>query len=443
MNPGIEIAYAAAQLAARLRSRDRTPVPLPVLPLEPGISVVIPSRNGKDLLAAQLPGIIRDLPAAAEVLVVDNGSDDGTAVWLQAGYPQVRIELSPQPLSFAHAANRGLAAARYSRICLLNNDMLIDSGLFSALDRAFDRVPSLFCATAQIRFPPGVRREETGKAVMAQNDPDDFPLRCDEPLAGEDLTWVLYGSGGCSLYDASRLRALGGIDTVYEPAYVEDLDLGFRAWQRGWPSVYVAGAGVEHRHRATTSRYYSAQQLETILELNYLKFLARSVWSPILFRRLWTQGLRRLRLRAPHNLAARQALRNAAAIAVDGGPATPPQLLEESVLALTNGTVFVFPGRAPIGKSLVLVASSGRDTPRRDDRDQILVALTDTAATPSTEILAAYVEVVLVRRTPAAALAFPAAIQQTLRKWQPEEIEFEGETSNYARDIVPVRTDMA
>ena len=182
--------------------------------MEPGISVVIPSRNGKELLAAQLPGILRDLPAAAEVLVVDNGSDDGTAAWLQASFPQVRIEVSRQPLSFARAANHGLAAARYARLCLLNNDMLIDPGFFRALDHAFTRVPGLFCATAQIRFPPGARREETGKAVMAQDHPDDFPLRCDEPLAGEDLTWVLYGSGGCSLYDAARLRALGGVDTV-------------------------------------------------------------------------------------------------------------------------------------------------------------------------------------------------------------------------------------
>ena len=166
------------------------------------------------------------------------------------------------PLSFARAVNRGIARARYSHICLLNNDMLLEPGFFGALAGAFERVPGLFCATAQIRFPEGVRREETGKTVMAQSHPEDFPIRCDEPLPGEDLSYVLYGSGGCSLYDAARLRALGGVDQAYEPAYVEDLDLGYRAWQRGWPSVYVAGAVVEHRHRATTSRYYTDAQLE-------------------------------------------------------------------------------------------------------------------------------------------------------------------------------------
>ena len=408
--------------------------------MQPGISVVIPSRNGKDLLAAQLPGIIADLPPVAEVLVVDNGSEDGTEAWLRTAFPQVLVEVSREPLSFARAANRGLAASRYTRICLLNNDMLIDPGFFQALDQAFDRVPGLFCATAQIRFPPGVRREETGKAVMARTYAEDFPLRCDEPLPGEDLTWVLYGSGGCSLYDAALLRALGGIDSVYEPAYVEDLDLGFRAWQRGWPSVYVAAARVEHRHRATTSRYYTAQQLDAILELNYLKFLARSVWSPVLFRSLWAEALMRLRLRARHDRPAREALRQAAAIALAGGPAIPPKVSEEFVLALTNGTVFVFPGRTLTGKPRVLLAAATPRATYREDRDQILVAFTETPAPPAAALLNTCAEIVLVRRGPSATSSFRAALEQTVRKWQPEAFEFADEVAAYAAEFASART---
>ena len=431
MKAGIQVAYAAAQLAARLRGHDRTTAPLPAQPAEPGISVIIPSRNGKHLLAAQLPAILADLPAAGEVLVVDNGSDDNTALWLQTAYPQVRIEVSGAPLSFARAANRGLAAARYSHVCLLNNDMLIDPGFFQALERAFDRAPRLFCATAQIRFPSGVRREETGKAVMARSDPGDFPLRCDEPLPGEDLTWVLYGSGGCSLYDAALLRDLGGLDTIYEPAYVEDLDLGFRAWQRGWPSVYVAGAGVEHRHRATTSRYYTPQQLDAILEVNYLKFLARAVSSPRVFRRLWTEALERLRMRAGHDPAALNALQNAAMIALAGGPAAPTELSEELIFGLTNGTVFVFPGHAPLGRPRVLVASTTARAARCEDKDQILVTFTDKAVPPSNATLEACVEVVLVQRSPSQAQSFRAALLQTVQKWQPEATQMDSEVSTY------------
>jgi GT2 family glycosyltransferase len=320
-----------------------------------GISVVIPSRSGRHLLAAQLPGILADLPAAAEVIVVDNGSDDGSAEWLRTAFPAVVIEVSVEPLGFARAINRGLVRARFSRVCMLNNDMLLEPGFLAALEAAFAQVPDLFCATAQIRFPEGVRREETGKAVMRQEGPLDFPIRCDEPLAGEDLTWVLYGSGGCSLYDAEKLRALGGVDVVYDPAYVEDLDLGYRAWLRGWPSVYVAGAVVEHRHRATTSRYYTEEQLADVLEINYLKFLARAIDSPRLFRRLWRQNLDRLRANgrtAP--------LHAAAGIALRGHHGTAPPEREELLIALTDGSVACFPGR---GQDAPLVLASERLEP--------------------------------------------------------------------------------
>jgi GT2 family glycosyltransferase len=328
------------------------------------------------------------------LIVVDNGSDDGTAGWVAAAWPQTLLEVSETPLSFARAVNRGIRRAGLSHVCLLNNDMLVEPGFFAALLRVFDRIPGLFCSTAQIVFPPGVRREETGKAVMAHDAPTDFPVRCDEPLPGEDETWVLYGSGGCSLYDAAKLHALGDVDEAFEPAYVEDLDLGYRGWQRGWPSVYVAGALVEHRHRATTSRYFDEHQLERILEINYLRFLARAVASPPLFRELWGEAIMRLHLLSDRP-ACRAALREAWRIALDGGPLLEPEIAESDFLALTDGSASLFPGH---GHAAVLVAA----------RDRLQV--------PPTAELDAYREVTIVRGE-RAGRAFHAAVDQARRKW--------------------------
>src|SRR6202040_4231011 len=103
----------------------------------------------------------------------------------------------------------------------LNNDMVIAGNFFNALSAAFDEVPDLFCATAQIFLPAGARREETGKAVMPfpiDRKPNDFPFRCGILLPSEDHSYVLYGSGGCSVFDAGKLPALRGIDEIYEPA---------------------------------------------------------------------------------------------------------------------------------------------------------------------------------------------------------------------------------
>jgi GT2 family glycosyltransferase/glycosyltransferase involved in cell wall biosynthesis len=464
--------YAASRFAAFFRTNHAAAAPEPGGHCQPGISVVIPSRNGRALLEAQLPSLWRELAGvSSQIVVVDNGSSDGTEGWLRAAWPQVEIAISAKPLSFARAVNRGIARARHSHVCLLNNDMLADPGFFASLAKPFEAVPDLFCATAQIRFPPGLRREETGKTALTLASPGDFPIRSEEPIAGEDGSYVLYGSGGCSLYDARKLRALGGMDEVFSPAYVEDLDLGYRAWQRGWPSVYAAGAGVEHRHRATTSRHYSAAEMEEMLERNYLKFLARSVADPKLFRTLWKSAVARLRLRARTNSAARRALREASAIALSGRVAAPvgPQT-EEAFLALTGGAVAVFPGRPATGKPRVLIASPYLPFPlshggavrmynlmRRAaaDFDQVLVAFVERAAPPPPEILDLCAEVVLVRREGSHSLpfgrrpdtveefdsqAFHAALRETIRKWRPAlaQLEFT-QMAQYAADC-PVPT---
>jgi glycosyltransferase involved in cell wall biosynthesis/GT2 family glycosyltransferase len=428
-----------------------------------GITVVIPSRNGKELLSCVLPGVERELDGIpSEIVIVDNGSSDGTAT----SFPALIMEVSEKPLSFARAVNRGIRRARYSHVCLLNNDMMIEPGFFRELRAAFDRIPDLFCATAQIFLPPGARREETGKAVMARGKITDFPVRCEVPLIGEDGSYVLYGSGGCSLYDTGKLRALGLLQEIYDPAYVEDLDTGYRAWARGWPTVFVSGARVEHRHRTTTSRYYSKEQLAAILEKNYLRFLTSAVHSPALFRKLWWDAI--LRLRLLKDPAALEFAARAPGLTARSAPAALP---ESEFLALTSGDVFVFPDRPSSGKPVILIASPYAPFPlshggavrmfnlmRRAaaDYDHVLICFSTNPDTPPPELLAICAEVVLVRLTGSHSrpsthrpdvveefdsAAFHAALRQTVRKWHPQlaQLEFT-QMAQYAADCAPVPT---
>src|ERR1017187_8409302 len=102
----------------RLESRRQPGLAAP----QPGVTVVIPSRTGKELLQAQLPGLLAQGPE--QIVVVDNGSTDGTAEWVARDYPQIEVVHSAAPLSFARAVNLGIARARSPHVCLLNNDML-------------------------------------------------------------------------------------------------------------------------------------------------------------------------------------------------------------------------------------------------------------------------------------------------------------------------------
>ena len=107
----------AASALAPSRSPLPAPRPAPHSAHQPGISVVIPSRNGRDLLAAQFPGIVRELaPFAHEILVVDNGSTDGTEAWLRADWParwwKFRPDLCPSPRAVNRGIRRGALLAR-------------------------------------------------------------------------------------------------------------------------------------------------------------------------------------------------------------------------------------------------------------------------------------------------------------------------------------------
>jgi len=451
----------------------------PPRPQPDGISVVVPTRNGKDLVARLLPGVLADLPANSEVIVVDNGSDDGTTEFLAANYPTVRVELSAAPLSFAAAVNRGIRAARYSHVCLLNNDMIVEPGFFAPLRRAFDEVPSLFCATAQILFPEGMRRQETGKAVWWSREegrsPKDFPVRCIDPYDGETGTCVLYGSGGCSMYDAAKMEQIGGFDELLAPAYVEDLDIGWRGWQRGWPTIYAGQARVTHFHRSTTSRYFKPELLQSFVEFNFLRFLARRVAEPAIFKRLWHDAVSRLNLLAIEQswfvTWAQEALAFAWKATRLQQPQPEPLFSEEHILALGSGVVAVFPGALRRGRTRVLVVSPYIPFPLShggavrifnmmrcgaEDYDQILIAFVDDLGPVPEELKNICAEIVLVKRHATHLLqdrgrpdvveeysssAMQAVIRQMVAKWQPAVAQLEfTQMAQYAPDCTPART---
>jgi hypothetical protein len=149
-----------------------------------------------------------------------------------------------------------------------------------------------------------------------------------------------------------------------------------------------------------------------------LKFLARSVADPLVFDRLWKQAIRRLRLRAQADEAARYALRRAASIAFSGnGGASHPERYaarEKVFLALTNGSVAVYPGPRTGLRPRLLVLCASPETAEGHPKDAVLIV---AGGSPPPGPVTSHTEVVYVGKTDEMSTALHGVAEETRRKW--------------------------
>jgi GT2 family glycosyltransferase/glycosyltransferase involved in cell wall biosynthesis len=242
-------------------------------PASAAASVVIPNWNGKDLLEKYLPSVVEALAGnpANEIVVVDNGSTDGSAEFVRSAFPQVNLLALPENLGFGGGSNAGVRAARNDVVVLLNNDMRVAPDFLAPLLAGFDGA-EVFAVSCQIFFSDPRRvREETG---LTQGWWQDGGLRVRHRIDPEvdDLYPCFYGGGGSCAFDRAKFLELGGFDPLFEPFYLEDTDLGFLAWKRGWKALYQPRSVVYHEHRGSIGRRFSEEKIQAVLRKNYLLF---------------------------------------------------------------------------------------------------------------------------------------------------------------------------
>jgi len=241
------------------------------------LSVVIPSWNGRDLLEKFLPSVIRaaSFHPDNEVIVVDNASGDGSAEMLAERFPQVRVLRMPRNLGFGGGNNTGVRAARNRVAVVLNNDMRVEPNAFQRLLEGFQD-QAVFAVSAQILFlDHEKRREETG---LTEGFFVEGFFRFQH--AAEDVSGLypaFYAGGGSSAFDREKYLELGGFDPLFHPFYVEDADLSYNAWKRGWKVLYQPSAIVHHEHRATIGRRFSAARIDAVLKKNHILMVWKNV----------------------------------------------------------------------------------------------------------------------------------------------------------------------
>ena len=269
-------ALALTDLAWRMFGwrRDKTAGPA----IADAASVVIPNWNGRDLLAKYLPSVIEAMQGhrANEIIVVDNGSTDGSAEFVRRNFPQVNVVALRDNLGFGGGSNAGFRAARNDIVVLLNSDMRVAPDFLAPLLEGFQD-PEVFAVSCQIFFPdPKKVREETG---LTQGWWQDGGLRVRHRIdpAIDELYPCFYGGGGSCAFDREKFLELGGFDPLLHPFYLEDTDLGYLAWKRGWKVLYQPRSVVYHEHRGTIGKRFRERQIQAALKKNFVLFCWKNI----------------------------------------------------------------------------------------------------------------------------------------------------------------------
>lgn len=272
----------ATDIAFRLFGRARPPAD--AKPDTTAASIVIPNWNGRDLLEKYLPPLIEAVSGNPrnEIIVVDNGSTDGSADFVRSAFPIVRLVALPENLGFGGGSNRGIQEAKNDIVVLLNSDMRVDRGFLQPLLDAFSD-EKVFAVSSQIFFTdPGRKREETGLTQAWWSSGFLRVRHVDDAQISEPFP-CFYPGGGSSAIDRRKLLSLGGFDHLLHPFYLEDTDVGYMAWKRGWKVYYQPASKVWHEHRGTIGKKFSQSYIDGVLYKNLILFCWKNIhsWSGI------------------------------------------------------------------------------------------------------------------------------------------------------------------
>jgi GT2 family glycosyltransferase len=282
----------------------------------PLASVVIPNWNGAHHLPVCLDALRAQTYPNVEILLVDNGSTDGSHALVEEQYPEVRLLALDRNLGLTGANNVGFAAARGEILISLNNDTEADQRFVEALAAALQEHPEAGMAAAKIRLFD--RRDvihSAGDGYGADGIPFNRGVWQPDKGQFDEPGWIFGGCGGAVAYRRAMLDRSGGSaqSRPFDESffmYCEDVDLNWRAQLAGWRCWYVPEAVVYHKLSATgggpIASFYTGRNTLWVIAKDYPGALLHKYWARIVDAQ-WS--IARDALRAWRGVAARARLR--------------------------------------------------------------------------------------------------------------------------------------
>ncbi len=233
-----------------------------------GISVIIPNFNGARYLSDCLQHLntaIDNCPGTKfEVILVDNAStDDSPKLFSSLMTRNCQLITNLSNLGFAAAVNQGIKAAKYDYVCLLNNDLNLDSNWFKLIIKSIKKYPKIacFCGTVFNR---------NGTEIESQGISFDWSGKCLQNK--KFITPFVWGSSGAAvIYQKNIITKIGLFDEHYF-AYIEDVDLAFRLQQQHYQTFLSPEAKAFHLGGATTNQLGNFRAKQTFFNWIYFIF---------------------------------------------------------------------------------------------------------------------------------------------------------------------------
>jgi len=215
------------------------------------VSIIILNWNGRRYLQDCLQAVFAQTTRDFEVMLVDNGSTDGSTDLVRTHFPGVRLIENTHNRGFAAANNQAIRATTSEFVATLNNDTQVEPGWLEALVNAMEAAPHVgMCASKMLFADPPHLINSAGialdRAAIAWDRMGGQPDTPEDPSPQP----VFGACAGAALYRRSMLDQIGLFDEDFF-AYMEDVDLAWRAQLAGWEARYVPQARVYHHHSAT------------------------------------------------------------------------------------------------------------------------------------------------------------------------------------------------
>ena len=246
----------------------------------PRISVIIPNWNGRQHLSVCLSALRRQTRDDHEIILVDNGSTDGSPAFVCEHFPEVRIVELDENRGFTGACIAGYLVARGEFVCLLNNDTEADPGWLVEVVSAFERHPDAGAVASKLLlFDERDRFHAAGDYYRLDGIPGNRGV-WQTDIGQYDREEPVFGAcGAAAAYRRAMLDEIGFLDDAFYFS-CEDVDLAWRANLAGWTVMYCPAAIVYHKLKASggsgvTSSYYDGRNFLYVIWKNYPSTLMR------------------------------------------------------------------------------------------------------------------------------------------------------------------------